>query len=93
MDRKDALALLQKYNHEPFHILHALTVEGVMKWYANESGYGDEADYWGLVGLLHDVILNNIHKSIVRKLPNCWLKSGQRRNLYVPSVVTVSVFV
>ena len=55
MDRKDALALLQKYNHEPFHILHALTVEGVMKWYANELGYGDEADYWGLVGLLHDV--------------------------------------
>ena len=88
MDRKDALALLQKYNHEPFHILHALTVEGVMKWYANELGYGDEADYWGLVGLL-----SNIHKSIVRKLPNCWLKSGRRRNLYVPSAVTASVFV
>ncbi len=45
MDRKDALALLQKYNHEPFHILHALTVEGVMKWYANESGYGRVHDY------------------------------------------------
>ena len=49
--REQALELLQKYNKEPFHIQHALTVEGVMKWYAQELGYGDEADFWGLCGL------------------------------------------
>ena len=53
--RAQALALLQKYNKESFHILHALTVEGVLTWYARELGYGDEADFWGLCGLLHDV--------------------------------------
>lgn len=52
--REQALSLLQKYNHEPFHILHALTVEGVMRWFAQELGCGD-ADFWGLCGLLHDV--------------------------------------
>ena len=53
--RPQALALLQKYNQEPFHILHGLTVEGVMRWYAHELGYGEEAGFWGLCGLLHDV--------------------------------------
>ncbi len=55
MDRQEALQLLRKYNSEPFHIMHALTVEGVMRWYANELGYGGESEYWGLVGLLHDI--------------------------------------
>ena len=53
--RAQALALLQKYNKETFHIQHALTVEGVMRWYATELGYGEEADFWALCGLLHDV--------------------------------------
>ena len=53
--RAQALTLLKKYNAEPFHILHALTVEGVMRWYAQELGYGQEADFWGICGLLHDV--------------------------------------
>lgn len=53
--REDAFLLLKKYNSEPFHIQHALTVEGVMKWFAKESGYGDEEEYWGIVGLLHDI--------------------------------------
>ena len=53
--REQAMELLKKYNKEPFHIQHALTVEGVMRWYANDLGYGDEADFWGLVGLLHDI--------------------------------------
>ena len=55
LTRAQALALLQKYNKEPFHIQHGLTVEGVMRWYANELGYGEEADFWALCGLLHDV--------------------------------------
>ena len=53
--REEALALLKKYNQEPFHIQHALTVEGVMRWYAKELGYGDEEEFWGLTGLLHDI--------------------------------------
>jgi len=53
--RKEAIDLLKKYNKETFHILHALTVEGVMRWYAEELGFGNEADYWGIIGLLHDI--------------------------------------
>ena len=55
LTREQALDLLMKYNKEPFHILHGLTVEGVMRWYANELGYGEEADFWAMAGLLHDV--------------------------------------
>ena len=51
--REQALALLQKYNQEPFHVLHALTVEGVMRWFAQQEG--QDPDFWGLCGLLHDV--------------------------------------
>lgn len=53
--RDEALELLEKYNKEPFHIQHGLTVEGVMRWYAKELGYGEEEEYWGQVGLLHDI--------------------------------------
>jgi len=55
LQREDALALLQKYNKEAFHIRHALTVEAVMRWYASELGYGEEADFWAQTGLLHDI--------------------------------------
>ena len=54
-DRAQALELLKKYNKEPFHIRHALTVEGVMREYAKMLGYGEDADFWALVGLMHDV--------------------------------------
>ena len=53
--REDALALLKKYNKDPFHIQHALTVEAVMKWYAKELGYEADQEYWGIVGMLHDI--------------------------------------
>ena len=55
LSREEAFALLKKYNQDPFHIQHALTVEAVMKWYARELGYGSEEEHWGLVGLLHDI--------------------------------------
>ena len=53
--REQAYDLLKEYNKDPFHLHHALTVEAVMKWYAKELGYGEEAQYWGIVGLLHDI--------------------------------------
>lgn len=55
LTRDDAWALLTKYNKEPFHLRHALTVEGIMRYFANELGYGNEADFWANVGLLHDL--------------------------------------
>lgn len=55
ISREAALAVLKEYNREPFHIQHALTVEGVMRWYANDLGYGEDADFWATVGLLHDI--------------------------------------
>ena len=53
LTRRQAMALLKKYNTEPFHIQHALTVEGVMRWFATENG--EDPEFWGLCGLLHDV--------------------------------------
>lgn len=67
--RSQALALLQKYNQEPFHILHALTVEGVMRWYAAELGFGEEVDFWGLCGLLHDVDFEKYPEQHCQKAP------------------------
>ena len=67
--RQQALALLQKYNREPFHLLHALTVEGVIRWYAQELGYGEEADFWGLCGLLHDVDFEKYPQQHCQKAP------------------------
>ena len=55
ISREAALAALRKYNKELFHIQHAFTVEGVMRWFANDLGYGEEADFWATVGLLHDI--------------------------------------
>ena len=69
LTREQALALLMKYNKEPFHILHGLTVEGVMRWYANELGYGEEADFWALCGLLHDVDFENYPDEHCKKAP------------------------
>ena len=55
MTRDEAWKLFNHYNKDPFHVQHALTVEGVMRWYAKELGFGDEADFWAQVGLLHDI--------------------------------------
>lgn len=55
MNREEAFKLLKEYNQESFHIRHALTVEGVMKYFAKKLGYEDENEFWGIVGLLHDL--------------------------------------
>lgn len=55
LTREEAWKLLKEYNKEHFHLQHAVTVEGVMRYFADRLGYGDEADLWGIVGLLHDL--------------------------------------
>ena len=67
--REQALALLQKYNKEPFHILHGLTVEGVMGYFAQELGFGAETEFWKLCGLLHDVDFEMYPEEHCKKAP------------------------
>lgn len=76
LTREQALDLLKTYNKEPFHIQHALTVEGVMRWYANELGYGDDADYWATVGLLHDIDFENWPEEHCKKAPELLRQAG-----------------
>lgn len=76
ISREEALALLRQYNQEPFHIQHGLTVEGVMRWYAKELGYGDDAEYWGIVGLLHDIDFEQYPKEHCIKAPELLRKAG-----------------
>jgi len=67
---------LKKYNKEPFHILHAFTVEGVMRWYANELGYGQEEEYWGITGLLHDIDFELYPEEHCHKAPELLRQGG-----------------
>ena len=76
ISRAAAAELLQKYNKEPFHILHGLTVEGVMRWYAKELGYGDDQEFWGLVGLLHDVDFELYPEEHCLKAPELLREAG-----------------
>ena len=69
IEREAALNLLKKYNKDSFHLRHALTVEYMMRWYAAEEGYKDEQDFWGLVGLLHDVDFGMWPEEHCRKAP------------------------
>ena len=73
--REEALALLKKYNSEPFHIQHALTVEGVMRYFANELGYGIDADFWSMCGLLHDIDFELYPEEHCQKAPEL-LRAG-----------------
>lgn len=75
-DRDAAAALLRKYNGEPFHIQHALTVEGVMRWYAETLGYGEDADFWAAVGLLHDVDFEKWPEEHCKKAPELLKEIG-----------------
>lgn len=76
LTREQALDLLKKYNQEPFHIQHALTVEGVMRWYANELGFGEDADFWATVGLLHDIDFERYPEEHCQKAPELLKEAG-----------------
>ena len=69
VNREQALTLLKKYNQEPFHLQHALTVEAVMRWYANALGYAAEADFWAMCGLLHDIDFEKYPDQHCKKAP------------------------
>ena len=76
ISRDEALALLKKYNQDPFHIQHALTVEGVMRWFAGELGYAADADYWSIVGLLHDIDYEQFPEEHCIKAPDLLRAAG-----------------
>ena len=76
LTREEALELLRKYNKEPFHILHGLTVEGVMRWYAKELGFGDEEEDGGIVGLLHDIDFEQWPEEHCKKAPELLKEAG-----------------
>ena len=74
--REAALELLKKYNKEPFHIQHALTLEGVMRWFAKDQGFAEDADYWSMVGLLHDIDFELYPEQHCRKAPELLSAGG-----------------
>lgn len=76
ISRQDAFELLKKYNKDSFHIQHSLTVEGVMRWYAENLGYGDEAEYWSITGLLHDIDFELYPEQHCRKAPELLAAGG-----------------
>lgn len=76
ISREAAWAALRRYNQEPFHLQHALTVEGVMQWYAKELGYGDDAEFWGIVGLLHDIDFERWPEEHCQKAPELLREAG-----------------
>ena len=81
LTRDQALELLRRYNKEPFHILHGLTVEGVMRWYAREEGYGAEEEYWGQTGLLHDIDFELYPEEHCKKAPELLREAGVEEDM------------
>lgn len=81
LTREEAFTLLKKYNKEPFHIQHALTVEGVMRWFADELGYKEEADYWAITGLLHDIDFELYPEEHCQKAPELLREGGASEDM------------
>jgi predicted hydrolase (HD superfamily) len=81
MTRDEAWMLFKTYNSEPFHIQHALTVEGVMRYFAAELGFAGEADFWGLAGLLHDIDFGQWPDEHCKKAPELLAKAGADERL------------
>ena len=75
LTRNEAYELLRKYNKEAFHIQHAITVEGVLRWFAKDLGYAEEEEYWAITGLLHDIDFELYPEEHCKKAPEL-LKEG-----------------
>ncbi len=76
LNREQALELLKEYNKESFHILHGLTVEGIMRHFAKELGYAEEEEYWAIVGLLHDIDFELYPEEHCKKAPELLRKAN-----------------
>lgn len=76
INRDQAIDLLKKYNKDEFHLRHAYTVEAVMRWYAKDQGYADEEEFWGLVGLLHDIDFEQFPEQHCKKAPELLAEIG-----------------
>ena len=76
ISRPQAWELLRQYNKEPFHLQHALTVESVMRWFAKDLGYAQEEEYWGIVGLLHDIDFELYPQEHCQKAPQLLRQGG-----------------
>ncbi|MDO4393505.1 MAG: hydrolase [Bacillota bacterium] len=87
ISREEAFQLLKEHNKDAFHIQHAITVEAVMKWFAQELGFGDEAEYWGIVGLLHDIDFEEYPEEHCLKAPEILRNAGVSEDI-IHSVVS-----
>lgn len=76
MDRTAAWNLLCKYNHDPFHLRHALTMEGVMRYFARDNGFAQDEEFWGNVGLLHDIDFEQFPEEHCVKAPELLREGG-----------------
>lgn len=76
ISRDEAFELLKKYNKEEFHLQHALVLEGVMRYFAEKLGYGDQVDFWGIVGLLHDIDFELWPEEHCKKAPEILREAG-----------------
>lgn len=74
--RDQAYDLLRKYNQDHFHIQHGLTVEATMRRYAEKLGYGADAEFWGIVGLLHDIDFELYPQQHCQKAPELLREAG-----------------
>ena len=85
LKHEEALTLLKKYNQETFHLVHGLTVEAIMGWFANELGYEEESDFWRTVGLLHDIDFELYPEQHCIKAPEL-LKEGHAEDALIHAV-------
>ena len=81
LTRDEAYALLRKYNKEAFHIQHALTVEGVLRWFAKDLGYGEDEEYWAITGLLHDIDFELYPEEHCKKAPELLNDGGVGKDM------------
>jgi len=81
INRQQAWELLKQYNNDPFHLQHALTVEGVMKWFALDQGFGGESEFWAIVGLLHDIDFEQFPEQHCVKAPQLLRPGGASEEL------------